>query len=226
MFKFNKRTIVYSLLILVLIALAGCLFLYKEKQRVAQQNIKGLLATLTKAVNMMEQVKDEMPAELLETHEFLINQIRSKKFKLHQSDSRLKDFIMYHGARTGSIYANPSIKMMAGFWIPVFYHEVGHNYWHTKHPVATFEEFQKYLFESENHSYTITAHAWNIVRKHFPIEKENLSKYEKRLFDLYETETFIYNKMFEGDQVAKEKWIEIIEEDIKVQGEQQALLKK
>jgi len=32
--------------------------------------------------------------------------------------------------------------------------------------------------------------------------------------------------MFEGDQVAKEKWIEIIEEDIKVQGEQQALLKK
>jgi len=109
-------------------------------------------------------------------------------------------------------------------WIPLLYHEAGHLYWHSKYPVETIEEFQKQLFESEKHSYIVDARAWNIVKEHFPIAKENLNPQELKLFNLYEKETMLYNKIIEGNADAKPEWLKIIETDIKEQEKQQKVL--
>ena len=77
---------------------------------------------------------------------------------------------------------------------------------------------------SEEHSYIVDAQSWNVVKEHFPIIKENLTSQELKLFNLYERETMLYNKMIEGDPEAKTEWIKIIEADLKEQEKQQELL--
>lgn len=211
---------------MVLVIITASIFIYFDVQKdKADREVKALLNDLTEAVNLMELLKDEMPGELLEVHQFLVSQIQKGEFKLYQTDPRLPDQVMYHGAKTNSIYINPSIKLKKELWIPIFYHEVAHNYWHSKNPVKTFEEFQEQLFDSEVHSYTVDAQAWNLVMRYYPIKREALkTELEQRLFKIYSNEAEIYNKMIKGNSEATELWSTIIEADIKEQKKYQQLL--
>lgn len=173
----------------------------------------------------MDIVKSEMPKELLETHQYLMSGALGGK--LYRTNPKLKDQIMYHGAKTQSVYINPNIKLKKELWIPIFYHEVAHNYWHNKNPVKTFEEFEAQLFNSENYAYIVNAQVWDLVMKHYPIKKEELkAEIEQRLFKIYSQETEIYNEMIKDNPKAKELWTKIIKANIKEQEKQQKVLFK
>lgn len=193
----------------------------KEKQ---EQEVKALLNELTEAVNLMEFVRDKMPEELLAVHQFSVKQMQEDKIKFYQIPPGLEDFIMVHGSKYKVLYVDSSVRLNPKIWIPLLYHEVGHLYWHQEHPITTFEEFQKQLFDSEIHSYTVDAQAWNIVKQYFSVERNDLSEREQVLFDLYNMETLLYNKMVEDDLEATAKWNQIIEADIKEQKEYQKVL--
>lgn len=222
--KFSKKLLAISLLIvLIAISLVAYFYFQREtKQREAEQ-IKTLLVEINEVINLMDAVKGEMPRELLETHEYLMSGALGGK--LYRTDPRFKDLIMYHGAKTKSVYINPTIKIKKELWIPVLYHEVAHNYWHTKNPVETFEEFKNQLFNSENYATIINAQAWDLVIRHYPIKKEKLkTELEQRLFEIYSRDTETYNETIKGNPEAKEFWSKIIEADIKEQKEYQKVL--
>jgi len=224
MIKLSKRKSLVSLLIFILVGLAlTYLYLQKETKEKEAEQIKNLLTELNEVINLMDAIKNEMPTELLETHEYLMSGALGGK--LYRTDPKFKEIIMYHGAKTKSIYINPAIKIKKELWIPVLYHEVAHNYWHTKNPVITFEEFETQLFNSENYAYTINAQVWDLVMEHYLIKKEELkTKLEQRLFDLYNRDTYTYNEMIKGDPEAKEFWSKIIEADLKEQKKYQKVL--
>lgn len=212
--------------IIVLFVLSFFTFNYFYSKSQEKKEIRETLEKLTEAVNLMESIKAEMPEELLNVHEFLVQLNQEGKFKLYQIHPELKGKqIMYHGVKSKGIFVDPSVNLRAEIWIPIFYHEAGHLYWHSKYPVETFEEFQKQLPASEEHSYIVEAQAWNIVKEHFPV-KEGFNQQGLKLFNIYQRETSLYNKMIEGDVEAETKWKKIIEENIKVQEQQQEFLKK
>lgn len=223
----EKKLLIFLPLIIFIIIGSLSIYFYlqkqaKEKEKEAEQ-IKTLLVEINEVINLMDAIKGEMPKELLETHEYLMSGALGGK--LYRADPRLKDIIMYHGAKTRAVYINPYIKLKKELWIPVFYHEVAHNYWHSKNPVKTFEEFKGQLFNSENYAYTVNAQAWDLVVKHYPVIKEELeTELEQRLFKIYSQETKIYNEIIKGNPEAKELWNKIIEADIKEQEKQQGLL--
>ena len=221
----QKKPLFFLLLIILIIGLLSLYFyLQKQAKNKESEQIKIFLADINEGINLMDSAKDEMPRELLEVHQFLIDKGQKNEIKFAQIPSELKDFILFHGAKYQILYVDPTTRLKSQIWIPLLYHEAGHLYWHSKHPVKTLEEFQGQLYASEEHSYTIDAQAWNIVKKHFPIIKENLTSQELKLFNLYERETSLYNKMIEGDFEAKTEWIKIIEADIKEQEKYQEVL--
>ena len=221
----QKKPLFFLLLIILIIGLLSLYFyLQKQAKNKESEQIKIFLADINEGINLMDSAKDEMPRELLEVHQFLIDKGQKNEIKFAQIPSELKDFILFHGAKYQILYEDPTTRLKSQIWIPLLYHEAGHLYWHSKHPVETLEEFQGQLYASEEHSYTIDAQAWNIVKKHFPIIKENLTSQELKLFNLYERETSLYNKMIEGDFEAKTEWIKIIEADIKEQEKYQEVL--
>ena len=225
---FGKKLLIFLLLIIFIIIGSVSTYFYLQKQakeKEAEQT-KALLVEVNEVINLMDVVKSEMPTELLETHEYLMSGALGGK--LYRTDPKLKDQIMYHGAKTQLVYINPAIKIKKELWIPIFYHEVAHNYWHSKNPIETFEEFEAQLFNSENYAYTINAQAWDLVMKHYPITPEELkTELEQRLFKSYSNETEIYNEMIKGNLGAKELWVKIIEADLKEQEKyQEALLEK
>jgi len=136
-----KRLLIIIVIFIAVISLAvaGYFYLQKQAKEKEAEQIKTLLAEINEGINLMDAVKSEMPKELLETHEYLTSGGLGEK--IYRADLRLKDIIMYHGARTQAVYINPTLKLKKELLIPVFYHEVAHNYWHTKNPVKTFEEF-------------------------------------------------------------------------------------
>jgi hypothetical protein len=188
--------------------------------------VKRTLEVLTEAANMIDSIKEEAPKELREVHDFLIKQNQEGEFKLYQISPKLKGkALMYHGVKIKGIYIDSSVSLKPELWIPIFYHEVAHNYWHTQNPVKTFEEFQAQLFDSENYAYTVEAQAWNLVMKHYPIGEGDLkTELEQRLFKIYTQDAETYNAMVRGVSEANELWNKIIEEDIKYQKEYQGLL--
>ncbi len=221
----QKRFLIFLLLIIFIIIGSLSIYFYLQKQAKEKEaeQIKSLLAEINEVINLMDAVKSEMPKELLETHEYLMSGALGGK--LYRADPRLKDIIMYHGAKTQSVYINPAIKLKKELWIPVFYHEVAHNYWRTKNPVKTFKEFKNQLFNSENYAYTVNAQAWDLVMRYYPIKKEELkTELEQRLFKNYSQETEVYNEMIKDNPEAKELWIKIIEADIKEQEKYQEVL--
>ena len=221
----QKKPLFFLLLIILIIGLLSLYFyLQKQAKNKESEQIKIFLADINEGINLMDSAKDEMPRELLEVHQFLIDKGQKNEIKFAQIPSELKDFILFHGAKNQILYVDPTTRLKSQIWIPLLYHEAGHLYWHSKHPVETLEEFQGQLYASEEHSYTIDAQAWNIVKKHFPIIKENLTSQELKLFNLYEREASLYNKMIEGDFEAKTEWIKIIEADIKEQEKYQEVL--
>jgi len=221
----QKKPLFFLLLIILIIGLLSLYFyLQKQAKNKESEQIKIFLADINEGINLMDSAKDEMPRELLEVHQFLIDKGQKNEIKFAQIPSELKDFILFHGAKYQILYVDPTTRLKSQIWIPLLYHEAGHLYWHSKHPVETLEEFQGQLYASEEHSYTIDAQAWNIVKKHFPIIKENLTSQELKLFNLYEREASLYNKMIEGDFEAKTEWIKIIEADIKEQEKYQEVL--
>jgi hypothetical protein len=220
----KKRFLAFLLIFIIISSVSICFYLQKQAKEKEAEQIKTLLAGLNEVINLMDAVKDEMPKELLETHEYLWNGALGGK--LYRTDPKFKkEVIMYHGATTKSIYINPTISIKKELWIPVLYHEVAHNYWHTKNPVETFEEFQAQLFDSENYATIVNAQAWDLVMKHYPIKREELkTELEQRLFKIYSQETEIYKKMIKGNPEAKELWNKIIETDIQEQEKYQKLL--
>jgi len=213
-------------IIIALLIFGFLIFNYFYSKNQEEKRIQETLEKLTEAVNLMESIKEEMPTELLEVHQFLINQIKGKEFKLYQIRPELKGkLIMYHGVKSKGIFVDPSVNLRTEMWIPIFYHEAGHLYWHSKYPVETFEEFQKQLYASEEHSHIVEAQAWNIVKEYFPV-KEGVNQQELKLFNIYERETLLYNKMIKGDSGAEIEWKKVIEDNIKVQEQQQEFLKK
>ncbi|PIV28960.1 MAG: hypothetical protein COS36_00250 [Candidatus Altarchaeum sp. CG03_land_8_20_14_0_80_32_618] len=186
---FSKRKLLVLLLLIILIIGAVSIYFYLQqqaKEKEAEQ-IKTLLVEINGVINLMDAVKSEMPKELLETHEYLMSGALGGK--LYRTDPKLKDQIMYHGAKTQSVYINPDIKLKKELWIPVFYHEVAHNCWHSKNPVITFEEFETQLFNSENYAYSVQSQAFVLAWRHYPINREELkTEFERKLFDNYNGE--------------------------------------
>ena len=224
----NKKKFLIFLFIFIIVGSVSIYFyLQKQAQNKESEQIKTLLAEINEGILLMDSVKDKMPKELLEVHQFLMEKGQKNEIKFTQIPSELKDFILFHGAKNQILYVDPTVRLKPQIWIPLLYHEAGHLYWHSKYPVETLEEFQRQLYASEEHSYTVDAQAWNVVKKHFPIIKENLNSQELKLFNLYERETSLYNKMIEGDPKAKTEWVKIIEADLKEQEKyQEALLEK
>jgi len=222
--KLTKKILLICLTLLMASVLIFIYFQNKEKKQA--QNVKRTLEVLTEAVNLMESIKEEMSKELRETHDFLVKQNEEGKFKLYQISPKLKGkTLMYHGVKTKGIYVDPSASLRPELWIPIFYHEVAHNYWHSQNPVKIFEEFQAQLFDSENYAYTVEARAWDLVIKHYPIEEDELkTELEQRLFKIYTRDTETYNAMIKGSPEANELWNTIIKEDIRYQEEYQRLL--
>jgi len=222
----QKKALIFLLLIIfIIISLLSIYFyLQKQAQNKESEQIKTLLAEINEAINLMDSVKDKMPKELLEIHQFLIDKGQKNEIKFAQIPSDLKDFILFHGAKNQILYVDPTARLKPQIWIPLLYHEAGHLYWHSKYPVETLEEFQGQLYASEEHSYAVDAQAWNMVKEYFPIIEENLTSQELKLFNLYERETILYNKMVEGDPEAKTEWLKIIEADIKEEEKQQKIL--
>ncbi len=222
----QKKLLIFLLLIIFIIICSVSIYFYLQKQTKEKEaeQIKTLLTEVNEVINLMNAVKDEMPKELLETHEYLMSGALGGK--LYRTDPRLKDnVVMYHGATSQSVYINPTVELKKELWTPIFYHEVAHNYWHAKDQVKTFEEFQTQLFDSENYAYTVNAQAWELVMKYYPIKKEELkTELEQRLFKLYNNETEIYNEMMKENLEAKGLWTKIIEADIKEQKKQQKVL--
>jgi hypothetical protein len=218
-----------KILLICLMLLIACVFIFtyfQNKEKKQALNVKRTLEVLTEAANMIDSIKEEAPKELREVHDFLIKQNQEGEFKLYQISPKLKGkVLMYHGVKTKGIYVDPSASLRPELWIPIFYHEVAHNYWHTQNPVKTFGEFQAQLFDSENYAYTVEAQAWNLIMKHYPIEEGDLkTELEQRLFKIYTRDTETYNAMAKGSPEASELWNKIIEEDIKYQKEYQGLL--
>ena len=226
MSSFPKKKLLIFLLLIIFIIGSVSIYSYSQKQAKEKEaeQIKTLLTEINKVINLTDAVKSEMPKELLETHEYLMSGALGGK--LYGTDPKLKDnVIMYHGAKSQSVYINPSVKLKRELWIPIFYHEVAHNYWHAKDPVKTFEEFKSQLFNSENYAYIVNAQVWDLVMKHYPIIKEDLkTELEQGLFKAYSQQTEIYNEMIKGSPEAKELWVKIIEADIKEQEKYQKLL--
>ncbi len=221
--SFKKSLIIIIIFITISLTVAGCFYLQKQDKQKEAEQTKNLQAEINEVIDLMEAVKSEMPKELLETHEYLMS--GALRDKLYKTDPKLKDIIMYHGAKTHAVYINPNVKLKKELWIPVFYHETAHNYWHTNNPVETFEEFKGQLFKSENYAYTVSAEAWDLVMKHYSVKKEELeTELEQRLFKKYSNETDIYNEMKKGNSKAKELWTKIIKEDIKEQEKKQKVL--
>jgi len=221
----HKKKLLLFLLIVFIVVCSLSIYFYFQKQAKEKeaQQIQNLLAEINEDINLLDSIKGEMPKELLEVHEYLMSGALGGK--LYRADPKLKNQIMYHGAKSQSIYINPTIKIKKELWIPIFYHEVAHNYWHSNHSAKTFEEFQKQLFNSENYAYTVNSQAWDLVMKHYPIKKEELkTEFEQRLFKIYSDETEIYNEMIKGNPEAKELWNKIIEADLKEQKEYQKVL--
>jgi len=222
---FKKKLLIFLLLIIFIIIGSLSIYFYLQKQTKEKEaeQIKTLLVEINKIINLMDAIKSEMPKELLETHEYLMS--GALDGKLYKIDPRFKDLIMYHGARTQSIYVNPTIQTKKELWIPILYHEVAHNYWHTQNPVETSEEFEAQLFDSENYATIVNAQAWALMMQHHPIKKEKLkTELEQRLFKIYTRDTEIYNAMVEGNPEAEKLWIKIIETDLKEQEKYQKLL--
>ena len=223
---FGKKLLIFLLLIIFVIIGSVSIYFYlqKENQKQQQQAIQELLKEINQAINLMDSAKDRMPKELLEVHQFLIDKGQKNEIKFTQIPSELKDFILFHGAKNQILYVDPTVRLKPQIWIPLLYHEVGHLYWHSKYPIETLEEFQGQLYASEEHSYTVDAQSWNVVKEHFPVIEENLTSQELKLFNLYEREASLYNKMIEGDPKAKTEWNKIIEADIKEQEKYQKVL--
>jgi len=222
--KLFKPLLAISLLVvLIAISLVAYFYFQREAKEKEAEQIKNILVKINEGINLMDSKKNEMPRELLETHEYLMSGALGEK--LYRIDPKLKDLIMYHGAKTQAVYINPAIELKRELWLPIFYHEVAHNYWHSKDPDKTFEELETQLFNSENYAYTISSQAWDLVMKYYPIKKEELkTELEQRLFKNYSNETEIYNEMIKGNPEAKELWNKIIEADITEQKKQQKLL--
>ena len=215
------------ILLLLIILIIGSVLTYsylqnQTKKREADQT-KVILADINEGINLMDAFKGEMPKELLAVHEYLMSGALGGK--LYKADSKLTSVVMYHDAKSQSVYVNTDIKLNKELWIPIFYHEVAHDYWHTKNPVNTSAEFQAQLFDSENYAYTVNAEAWDLVMKHYPIKEEDLkTELEQRLFKNYTQQTDIYNWMMDNEPDAKVMWNKIIEADVKEQEKQQNLL--
>ena len=222
---FCMKKLLISLFLIALIIGSVLTYSYLQnqtKKREADQT-KIILADINEGINSMDVVKGEMPKELLEVHEYLMS--GSLGSKLYKADPKLKGIIMYHDAESQSVYVNTDIELNKELWIPIFYHEVAHNYWHTKNPVNTPADFQAQLFDSENYAYTVNAEAWDLVMKHYPIKEDDLkTELEQRLFKNYSQQTDIYNWMVNKEPDAKKMWNKIIEADIKEQEKQQNLL--
>ena len=219
----KKLSTISVLIILITICLVVYFYLQRDTKTTEAEQIKTLLAELNEAGNMIDAVKSEMPKELLETHNYLVS--GALEGKLYKANPKLKDLIMYHGAKTQSVYINTALKLTKELWIPVFYHEVAHSYWHAKDQDKTFEELESQLFNSENYAYTVNAQVWDLVMRYYPIEKGELeTELEQRLFRIYSDETKVYNEMIKGNPEAKELWVKIIEADIKEREKYQKLL--
>lgn len=204
---------------LILISLAAALLIvfYLPKKSISQEPInhtEDLQIQIKEFIDFMESVKGDMPKELLETHNYLTEKISKRSLNLNKVSPKLQNLIVYHGARTQTIYINPEKKLSNEIWIPIFYHEVAHNYWNSINPTETFEQFKDHLFDSEVYAYTISSQAWIFVKEHFSVSREDLNKEEQRLGDGYERESIAYLENVNGNS---KRWLNIIEENLKLQ---------
>jgi len=213
----KKISVILILAFLSVCAVAVYFYFKSPTEKKTGQQTMSVSEKINKGFEMMDGLKKEMPAELLDVHNYLAQQISTGKFTLHKAGPEYKDIVMYHDAKSQSIFINTKAELQTELWIPIFYHEVAHNYWHTKHPVATEEEFKAQLLDSENYAYKINAEAWDLVIKNYPVEDKNLNELEKKLFKNYNQETDLYNAMEAGDTTAIFYWNKIIEADLQEQ---------
>jgi hypothetical protein len=98
-----------SIILLIIVFSFTCLYFLQRNKPKETDQIQILLKELNEVVELMDTIKNEMPKELLETHEYLMSGALGSK--LYRANPKFKDLIMYHGAKTKSIYINPTIKI-------------------------------------------------------------------------------------------------------------------
>jgi len=59
----------------------------------------------------MHFFKDEMPKELLEAHQFLVEKGQKNEIKFAQISSELKDFILIHEAKNQILYVDHTVRL-------------------------------------------------------------------------------------------------------------------
>lgn len=70
----QKRFLIFLLLIIIIIGSVSIYFyLQKQAQNKEAEQTKTILAEINEVINLMDAVKDEMPKELLETHNYLMS---------------------------------------------------------------------------------------------------------------------------------------------------------
>ena len=114
----TKRFLIFLLILAIIGSISTYFYFQKEtREKEAEQitenkeaeQIKVILRKINEGINLMDVIKNEMPKELLETHEHLMSGVL--RGKLYRTDPRFQqDVIMYHGARTRSIFINPTIE--------------------------------------------------------------------------------------------------------------------
>jgi len=72
---------IYISSVLILGSLAIYFFIQNQVKEKESQQIKTLLTDLNEAINLMDSVKEEMPKELLEVHQFLIDKGQKNEIK-------------------------------------------------------------------------------------------------------------------------------------------------
>ncbi len=160
--------------------------------------------SINKVIPLMDAIKGEMSKELLEIHCHLLmnNGGNLKRGKLYDVCPRFKDFLIDHGIYYGLDCGNPVLnsinpskrifkKIKKELWIPIFYHEVAHDYWKWQNVVSPSIISGK----EERYACMIGAEAWDLVRKHYQIKKEELkTELEQGLFEKYSRDLNAYNK--------------------------------
>ena len=92
----QKKPLFFLLLIILIIGLLSLYFyLQKQAKNKESEQIKIFLADINEGINLMDSAKDEMPRELLEVHQFLIDKGQKNEIKFAQIPPKLKDLFYF-----------------------------------------------------------------------------------------------------------------------------------
>ena len=85
----KRLLVIFSIFIIaIFLIVAGYFYLQKQVKEKEAEQTKTFLVEINEVINLMDAVKNEMPRELLETHEYLMSGALGGK--LYRTDPKLK----------------------------------------------------------------------------------------------------------------------------------------